>query len=103
MSASDKDLKPVFKKICQLATTELFDFSHVKNISYDAGERKKLESAIEAIREDKWLEDMYGAASTLQNAKWVEQVTNAGKWIFDSAELRKRLFEESGVQAKHIN
>ena len=42
ISANDKDLKPAFKKMCALVTTELFDLAHLK-IQYSNTEKKKLE------------------------------------------------------------
>jgi len=102
ISAGDKDLKPTFKKMCALATTELFDFSHLK-ISYSAGDRKEIEDSVEILLEEKWLEDMYGASSTLQNDAWMEKIQKEGKWIFDSADVRARLFAEAKVAVKHMN
>ena len=39
ISATDKDLKPAFKKLCSLITVELFDFCPVK-VSYSTQERR---------------------------------------------------------------
>lgn len=102
ISAGDKDLKPTFKKMCELATTALFDFSNLK-ISYSADDRKELEDSFVLLLEDSWLEDMYGAASTLQNDAWVERIMKEGKWVFDATEIRARLFAEAKIAVKHIN
>ena len=34
---------------------------------------------------DAWLEDVFDIKSTLDNERFVEQVSTKGKWIFDSA------------------
>jgi len=87
-------------KMCNLVTNELFDFSSVK-IDYSADERKELADSFEEVREN-WLEDMYGPASTLKNEAWIERIHKEGKWIFNAAELRARLFKEAKIEAKHF-
>lgn len=52
--------------------------------------------------EEQWLEVMYGSKSTLMNEEWVERVTSVGKWIFDAAELRHRLFGAARMIEKHL-
>lgn len=88
--------------MCALVTTELFDFASSVKVEYTDGEKKELNDAAEVVLEDQWLEEMYGAASTLQNEAWIEKISKAGKWVFDAAELRARLFKESAVTVKHI-
>ena len=46
---------------------------------------------------------MYGYASTLKNEAWVEKIQKEGKWIFDAANLRARLFAEAKIAVKHMN
>jgi len=55
------------------------------------------------LLEEKWLEDMYGASSTLQNDAWMERILKEGKWILDSADVRARLFAEAKIAVKHMN
>ena len=53
--------------------------------------------------EEDWLEDVYGLNGNLVNATWIEKVTSPkGRWIFDAAELRKKIFAKAGVPTKHI-
>ena len=104
ISATDKDLKPAFKKMCALVTTELFDLAHLK-IQYSTADKKKLVKAAEELLDGddgSWLDAVYGNNSTLVNAKFLEQVTSVGKWIFDAAHVRAKLFELAKVQVKHI-
>lgn len=41
ISASDKDMAPIFKKMCQLVTMDVFEFSSVKGL-YDEDECEEL-------------------------------------------------------------
>ena len=104
ISAGDKDLKPAFKKMCALVTTELFDLAHLK-IQYSTADKKKLVKAAEELLdgdEGSWLDAVYGSSSTQVNAKWLEKVTSDGKWIFDATYVRAKLFELAQVQVKHM-
>ena len=103
ISAADKDMKPNFKKLCQFVTTHVIEFSSVAKNLYDQTELDKLEDAFEVVLEEDWLEDVYGLNGNLVNATWIEKVTSPkGRWIFDAAELRKKIFAKAGVPTKHI-
>ena len=43
------------------------------------------EDVFEEIREDVWLEDVFGVCSRLDNEVWVDKVSKSANWIFDSA------------------
>ena len=63
ISASDKDLPRLFQKFCDLVTINLFEM--MEGISgvqpgYDEDELEKLKSAHEEVREDGFLEDVFG-------------------------------------------
>ena len=94
---------PVFTKLCQLVTKDLFEFSSVKPI-YSEEEVDKLNEAIADVLEDEdgWLEAVYGVKSTLPNATWVEKVVKEGKWVFDSTALRNKIFQKAGLDTRHI-
>ena len=53
------------------------------------------------MREDQYLEDVYGASSRLKSSEWLAKMGKEAKWVFDSKELRKRLFEAASVEVKH--
>ena len=55
----------------------------------------------EALREDQYLEDVYGSNSRLSNDEWLTQMIQKTKWVFDSAEIRQRVLKEAGVDARH--
>ena len=58
---------------------------------------------IEVIKEDQFLEDVFGPESRLDNETFINKVTESVEWIFDAVELRRRLFEAASVEAKHFN
>lgn len=101
VSAGDKDIVPVFDKLCGLASFELFTCQKVVDEIYTADECNQMKEDVEALREDKYLEDVFGANSRMESEDWVQAHVKAAKWIYDSAELRKRLFEISDLEARH--
>ena len=55
-----------------------------------------MEKHFEKLLED-WLEDVFGINSGVVNEAWVEKVGAKGKWIFDSAQIRGRIFHEANI------
>jgi hypothetical protein len=103
ISASDKDLKPVFEKMCLLATIHLFEWAkeftgiecNFEN-SFDA-----IRLVHEDLREDRFLDEVYGeAASKLDNDVWLKNICDKSKWIFNSKDLRKAVFEAAQIEYK---
>ena len=47
---------------------------------------------IEIIREEQFLEEVFGPASRLMSDAWCQKVATTSKWIFNSNELRKKIF-----------
>ena len=106
ISAGDKDFEPVFTKICEFVSKDVMDLAsrldgaaHV----YTEDEIQKLvhEDTVVILREDQWLEEVFGANSRLQNAAWVQQVSTTANWIFDAKKIRQKLFTAAEVTAKH--
>ena len=58
---------------------------------------------IEVIREDQFLEDVFGPESRLDNEAFINKLTENAAWIFEAVELRRRLFEAASIEAKHFN
>ena len=53
---------------------------------------------VEDIREDVWVENVWGLNSTLSNTEWLKRVVDEdGKWIFSAVKLRAVIFEKAGV------
>ena len=101
ISATDKDIEPVFEKLCGLASFELFAFPNAAGQIYDDAECEQLREQVELVREDQYLEDVYGASSRLKSEEWLAKMGKEARWVFDSKELRKRLLEAASVEAKH--
>jgi hypothetical protein len=59
------------------------------------------EDNLESIREDQWLEDVFGTASRMQSDEWVQKTATVGNWIFNSNQMRKRIFTEADVPVEH--
>ena len=55
----------------------------------------------ETIREEVWLEEVFGAQSRLENDAWVDKVAKSANWIFDSAATRRKIFAEAKVTIRH--
>ena len=56
--------------MCQLVTTDLFDFSTVK-CEYSEDERNDLEEAIESVLDNQLLEALFGNTTTIQYEVWL--------------------------------
>jgi hypothetical protein len=103
ISAADKDLPPTFEKMCLLATVHLFEFARdftgldcPFEDHFDA-----LRAAHEDLREDRFLDEVYGESqSKLDNEVWLEACTKKSKWIFNSKDLRKAVFESIKLDYK---
>jgi len=103
ISAADKDLPPTFEKMCLLATVHLFEFARdFTNIDCTFEDNfDKLREAHEDLREDRFLDEVYGESqSKLDNEPWLEAVTKKAKWVFNSKDLRKAVFEQAKVEYK---
>ena len=102
ISATDKDMAPTFEKLCTFATMDVFGMAEdeVERI-YSTEKEEQLKEQIEVVLEDDWLEEVYGSASRLENEAWLKAVQGKAGWVFDSSELRRRLFEKAGLSIQH--
>ena len=58
--------------------------------------------SIEELREDIWLEEVYGAQSRLANDAWLTKVSDKkASWIFEPKALRTKLFEMAKISPRH--
>ena len=101
ISANDKDLVPVFEKLCGLACFQLMVSQDAFDGIYTEEEIDTLSQQVDLLREDQFLEDLYGASSRLTSDQWLKKVCKEGSWVFDSKELRKRLFEGAEIEQRH--
>lgn len=101
ISASDKDYEPIFEKLCQLATIKIFEFTRDfagVAINYSQDDLSKLAAAHEDIREQVFLEEVYGHEAKLDNEEWLKKVVKTAKWVLNSKTLREKVFEQAKVK-----
>ena len=105
MSAGDKDLEGVFMKLVAFASSDIIQlaakFGDIKDV-YTDEERNKLANSHETLREDVYLDGVFGAASALTNADWLlKSAEMENNWVFIPTEIRKRLCEITSIDEKH--
>jgi len=83
------------------------DTSGISN-SYEPEELHKIENAdwdefAEGTDENpnSWKDSVFGVASRLDNAVFLENVTKNGKWLFKPYTLREKAFAFLGIKDKH--
>jgi len=106
ISAQDKDLAPIFEKLCLLSTVHLIEFARDftgVDCPYSQQDLNRLKEAHEAVREDKFLDEVYGHQSKLDNDPWLKGVSTKSSWIFDSKQLRQRVFEAAKIQQVRVD
>ena len=87
--------------MCLLSTVHLFEFARdFTGLDCPFEDHfDKLREAHEDLREDRFLDEVYGESqSKLDNEPWLEAVTKKSKWIFNSKDLRKAVFEQAKVK-----
>ena len=102
ISANDKDFKPVFEKMCSIASWELFStVAQIKDIDqiYSEDDKIKLQEQVETLREDIFLEQIFGNESRLETDEFIKAIS-CHKWCFKAAQFRSKLFAmaEIGVE-----
>lgn len=107
ISAADKDIHPVFHKLCSFVSSDVFKMAEASGITeeiYTDDEVSTLlnEDNIEILREEKWLEEIYGPISSLNYEAWKTKVADKqNNWLFNSREVRKHLFEVAQIVPRH--
>jgi len=102
ISASDKDMEPTFRKMCALSTVELFIWAHdiTGFESPFADQYQTIRDVHEDMREDIFLEAIYGNETKLDNEVWVKKIVETGKYVFNSKDLRKMIFKQCSIEYK---
>ena len=59
------------------------------------------DETMEILREDEFLEAVYGAKSRVHRDQWVEAVTNEANWIVNSDKLREKVMAAASVGKRH--
>ena len=105
VSAGDGDITPAITSLCAMSAWGLFEIAGEKEFvtNYYKDDIDALVEQIDVIKEDQFLEDIFGPESRLENEPFINKLTENAFWIFDSVDLRRRLFEAASVEAKHFN
>ena len=53
------------------------------------------------LREDQYLEDVFGIKASVEKEEWLDKMNTTSSWLYDPAQVRKRLFELAGVEVRH--
>ena len=73
--------------MCALASWEFFELAYqyggVDQI-YTDDEITSLKEQVETIREDQYLEDVYGSISKLDNEPWLAKNSKEAAWVFNT-------------------
>lgn len=105
ISSQDKDWKPVTIKLFSVATICVNEATGGKY--YNEADCKEFKNAFSAVagfdeEDPSLLEDIFGTQSKQKYETFIEIVQTKAKWIFNAIEVRKRVFDVSQVQVKHI-
>lgn len=105
ISAGDKDMAPVFRKLCDFVSKDAFgEFPKIAAIptAYSSDDIAKFDDdMIERFREDVYLEDVFGANSRMQYEEWLQASTSKGAWLLSASSLRKKVLEAAGLPNKY--
>jgi hypothetical protein len=97
ISANDKDFRGTFDALVGLATKLVYEHLTLvlpsETPAVAVGDFSKVDSAFETLSES-FLDDVFGSNSKLQRPEYEKVVSNAGKWLFSSKELRSRVEKE---------
>ena len=61
-----------------------------------------MKEQVETVREDQFVEDIFGIQSRLQNVDWLERMKEKAHYIFDTSEIRARVLKAAEIEAKHL-
>lgn len=108
ISANDKDLNPVFNKMCDLVTKDVFgELSRIAGHEtlYEEHELQKLNSDVyDLIREDgddAFLDAVFGSNSFLEHDVWADMCAKHGAYLFNAVALRKRVLKDAELEFKY--
>ena len=54
------------------------------------------------MREDQFLEDVFGINSRLPINEWLEAVKEKAYYIFDTASIRERVLKAAEIEPRHL-
>lgn len=103
ISASDKDFKDCFKRMINMASTVIHQWSQqfgdeeVKNNGTDPifgdAESSAWNEALDTI-EEQFLDLIFDVQSRIKREEFIKEVTKNGVYLFKPAEIRKKMKEQ---------
>ena len=93
--------------MCHFATIDIFALAELTGVVnpriYSEDEEKALSGGdlLESLREDGFLETVFGTQSRLSSDQWVQKVMKEANYIFNASEMRKKIFNDANVTMKH--
>ena len=67
-------------------------------VMYNVDACSKILAAHDTLREDQYLEGIFGVSSRLENKEWFDRQTDKkNTWIFEAQEIRKRLLAAAKI------
>ena len=100
ISANDKDFKPLFHKMCAYSSWQLFNALETLQIVeevYASHEKLLMQQQVEALREEMFLEQVFGINARLEAEVFIKRVSESKNWCFSTVEIRKKLLALAGV------
>lgn len=105
LASNDKDLAPCFQKMCEFVTKDAFtEFARINGLERKYG-KSDLDNiskdAIEILREDGYLDDVFGALSRLEYEPWVTATVNNAPYMFSAPALRRKILEQANLDFRY--
>ena len=94
-------MEAIFEKICGLACYELFTFAEELEQLYTEEEIEKIKEAVETVREDQYLESVFGNKAAIDKNEWLDKMNTIATWVFDTGKIRERLLDTAEIEIKH--
>ena len=94
----------IFDKVCGLVTYELFTLAtSVEALPqfYMDDELESMRDQVQNIREQEFLENLFGYRSRLDNKEWQERLVSKVDWVLKPEKLRAMILEIAEIEPIH--
>lgn len=91
--------------MCEFVTKDAFtEFARINRLERKYG-KSDLDNiskdAIEILREDGYLDDVFGALSRLEYEPWVTSTVNNAPYMFSAPALRRKILEQANLDFRY--
>lgn len=105
IAAGDKDIKPIFNKLIELCTKDIFfEFTRIAGVEvmYDDNDSGVLSVyKVDDFLDDVYLEDVFGNNSRIPYDIWQKQTAGVGSYVLSASTLRSKYLEKAGIAFKY--